>query len=363
MSAFVVIVGAFPPPVGGAAKNNENLLRELSANGVKVFPLNIAAATLSHTRSLSFHAQRIGKNLLASLNVLRRGGRKGIFYIVPDGGLGAWYSLSHILAAHLAKYSRLIIHHRTFLYIDHASRPVAAFTSLTRRKAVHVFLSKDMAAKFQDMYGPVTYQVAGNARYVSHEASLEVVERSPGPLRIGYLSNICAEKGYHTVSETFRALSKALGNLELWLAGPILEQTAHDDIESLRSQFPGEVKYHGALYGDQKAQFYRDIDLFIFPTEFPQEAAPNVVYEALASGTPVLATERGCIGEMVYGPRGQTFSDPSAFVAGVQSWIAENITDILDKKTRQDVKDSVAKECQEAEEQHRSLIRILSDLN
>ena len=360
MAGSVVIVGAFPPPVGGAAKNNENLRKELTENGVSVSPLDISAATLSHTRSLGFHAQRVHKNFLASLNVLRKGGAYSSFYIVPDGGLGAWYSLVHILAANISKYRRVIIHHRTFLYIDKKSRPVSTFTSATRNRAVHVFLSKEMAVKFQNLYGPVTYIVAGNARYVSREAGLEVAKRSPGPLRIGYLSNICAEKGYHTVSHTFRALSKDLEDVELWLAGPILEQAAHDDIEALKSEFPDSIRYFGPLYGDQKSQFYRDLDLFIFPTEFPQEAAPNVVYEALASGTPVLSTERGCIREMLYGPRGQTFPDSGAFISGAPSWIIKNISGLLDKRARQAIKGSIAAECQEAEDQHKSLIELLS---
>ncbi len=55
----------------------------------------------------------------------------------------------------------------------------------------------------------------------------------------------------------------------------------------------------GPLYGAQKEQFYRQLDVFLFPTNYANEAEPLVIYEAMRQGVHVIACDRGSIAEML----------------------------------------------------------------
>ena len=50
--------------------------------------------------------------------------------------------------------------------------------------------------------------------------------------------------------------------------------------------------------------FFKDLDLFVFPTQYPAESLPNVVIESLACQVPVLATDIGEIETMLSSDEG-----------------------------------------------------------
>lgn len=296
--ARVVMLGSFPPPVGGAARNNAMIAQSLLDSGVDLRKINVSGTTASHYRTLAYHARRVTRNLIALTKAVISARRDSMLYIVPDGGLGAWYTLGHVRVSG-GGYGKLVLHHHTFLYINHWSRPVAAFTDAHREKATHIFLSEGMARQFQDRYGEVRYRVASNARFVADEAERDAGPRRPGPLRLGHLSNLSDDKGFFETADTFDALAEQGIEAELHFAGPVLSEEVEARLAGLLEHFPGRVVHHGPVFGTEKRNFYRDIDLFVFPTNFDQEAAPSVVYEALAAGRPVLTVNRGCIPEIV----------------------------------------------------------------
>jgi glycosyltransferase involved in cell wall biosynthesis len=55
------------------------------------------------------------------------------------------------------------------------------------------------------------------------------------------------------------------------------------------------LDYRGPLWNSDKNRFYCDIDIFIFPTLYANEAQPTVIFEAQAAGAFVAAFERGGI--------------------------------------------------------------------
>jgi len=59
----------------------------------------------------------------------------------------------------------------------------------------------------------------------------------------------------------------------------------------------GRVLFTGPLYGDAKWAAYRDADVFVLPSQ--NENFGNTAAEAVASGTPVLVTDRCGIAPMV----------------------------------------------------------------
>ena len=69
-----------------------------------------------------------------------------------------------------------------------------------------------------------------------------------------------------------------------------------------------DVEYLGAVYDAQKERFYSQLDLFVFPTNYANEAEPLVIYEAMRQGVHVIACDRGSIAEMLRNGAGSAFS-------------------------------------------------------
>ena len=296
--ANVTMIGNFPPPLGGAAFVNEIVSNALVNEGVNVTRVDVSGPALSHSRSLIYHARRSIRNLVGLWRARAAGTRDATLYIVPDAGLGAWYTRAHMAGA-AGCYGAVVIHHHSCRYVEQYDRAIAAVTEIARQRGTHIFLSDGMAAGYQRQYGEVSFRIATNARFVAAEAELPAALRPPGAIRVGHLSNLCIEKGFFAVADAFGALRSSGVDATLTLAGPILDAEVEGRLEKLYEDYGTAVQYLGSLSGDRKLEFYRGIDVFFFPTAFRQEAAPLVIYEALAAGCPVLATDRGIISEII----------------------------------------------------------------
>jgi glycosyltransferase involved in cell wall biosynthesis len=90
------------------------------------------------------------------------------------------------------------------------------------------------------------------------------------------------------------------------------------------------------------------------------EAAPNVVYEALAAGVPTLAFDRGCIPEMVSGARGGVCSRTASFAPFVVEYVRGLDMGAEERARRAaDIKSSLLDECARADEQYAALMQLL----
>lgn len=313
MASRVTMIGSFPPPVGGAATVNQRIYSALLTSGISTRRLNTAGPTL-HVKGIRYHVWRAIANAKALSSIIFAGGRVG--YIVPDAGLGVWYSLMHIGLARW-RFQRIVLHHHSFRYVNRQSVAMQAIVAWTARsRCTHVFLSTGMAERFKARYGPVASIIVTNAGHVAFEGAATVPAgrfANSGRIRIGHLSNLCREKGFFEVANTFEVLAGRGCDVELHLAGPIIEKAVSDRLEVLRERHGDRIFAYGPVSGEAKKMFYRGIDIFIFPTRFAQEAAPLVIFEAFAAGKPVIATQMGCIEEMVYGLRGVTISNVDKF--------------------------------------------------
>ncbi|MGH7125245.1 MAG: glycosyltransferase family 4 protein, partial [Stellaceae bacterium] len=189
---------------------------------------------------------------------------------------------------------RLFIHHHAFSYIDRRSRWTAALVAAAGRRARHICLCPTMGRRLGERYpGVRNIVIQSNAAFVE---PVQTPRRAGDrPFRIGFLSNLAPEKGFDTVIEVFRVLRQRHREVVLVIAGPAPSRAAQSLLESAKREFGASLDYRGAIYAAEKANFFRDIDFFLFPTRYVNEAEPLVMLEALAAGVPVVATARGCI--------------------------------------------------------------------
>jgi glycosyltransferase involved in cell wall biosynthesis len=166
-----------------------------------------------------------------------------------------------------------------------------------------------MKIKLQEKYGIMLVSVLSNLVLLWSD----IPKKKEIKLRtIGFLSNITKEKGGWEVIRLAEAIRKRGWPIKLKVAGPCEDlrllqslQNAHDD---------NLLEWIGPVYAKQRDEFWSSIDLFVFPTNYKNEAEPLVVWEALLFENPVLAYDRGCISTQV-GSAGKIISKSSIFVA------------------------------------------------
>lgn len=100
------------------------------------------------------------------------------------------------------------------------------------------------------------------------------------PLRLLFVGNLSLRKGVHYL---YQALERLAGlPLEVRLAGRA------DLLEEARRRLAGVAQLLGVVPRPEVISHYRWADLFVFPTLC--EGSATVIYEALASGLPVITT-------------------------------------------------------------------------
>ena len=289
------VVGPFPPPVHGAAVVTAAIADRLSAAHVAVRRCDISPGRLS--RGAVYHLRRIWRVLAAAAAIAENVGRPGCVYISAAGGSGLLYNLVLAAVARLLR-QRVFVHHHSFAYLDRDSAIMRLLTKIAGPAAIHVALCPRMAARLRERYPAVARDmVLSNAAFHPPGGALEA--KSAAALRLGHMGNLADEKGLDLVLDLFREAAASGLAERLVLAGPPADEKAARAIAVAREVHGDGLDYRGPVYGADKDRFFADIDLFLFPTRYVNEAEPIVVFEAMARGVPVIAYGRGCIAEQL----------------------------------------------------------------
>jgi glycosyltransferase involved in cell wall biosynthesis len=127
-------------------------------------------------------------------------------------------------------------------------------------------------------------------------------------LTVGHLSNLALEKGLEEVIRFGRAAIGQGKVAKVVLAGPFVGKAEGALVNAVASE-PG-FEYRGPVSGQRKEDFFRDIDIFVFPTRYRHESFGLVVWEAMLRGVPVIAYKAGCLTQGAAGA-GNLVLDPS----------------------------------------------------
>ena len=129
-----------------------------------------------------------------------------------------------------------------------------------------------------------------------------------------FLGRMTPEKGVHTAVRTARVTG-----VPLLIAAKMREQPEHQYFsERVKPLLGGNVEYVGEVGGDHKLQLLRDAACLLNPIAWP-EPFGMVMVEALACGTPVVATPCGAAPEIVEeGVTGFLRSDEDALATAIE---------------------------------------------
>jgi glycosyltransferase involved in cell wall biosynthesis len=222
--------------------------------------------------------------------------RRGTLYLALSGGFGQWLDLPYVLISKL--FGRpIFVHHHSFSYINSVTLTNRCFFFFVRR-AHHIVLSEGMGAALALRYRlPVAQMlVVSNAAFFRIDPLPDPGALAP-TIRVGFLANITADKGFVEFFDILEQLRRSGVTFRARIAGP-LAAGARRQFEQLLAAAP-EAEYVGPVYGEDKERFYRELDVFVFPTKYPNEAEPLVLYEAMKACVYVIASDRGAIRDML----------------------------------------------------------------
>jgi glycosyltransferase involved in cell wall biosynthesis len=299
MTRCVSFVGPLPPPVNGFSSVCGMMLDRLRTRmPVEVFDRapNLRARALGVLGQLAKPVKYFGMCLAR---------RDMVCYLALSGGRGQLVDLFYVLISKLFR-RQIFVHHHSFVYINSPSWFNRCFFALVRNEA-HIVLSPNMGETLARVYAlsPAAVRVVSNAAFYDSDDDPRAPGDDAAPLRLGFLSNITFEKGIVEFFGILEKLNQSGVEYRAHIAGPVAPEARQTFDQLLRAA--KDVEYVGPLYGAQKERFYRQLDVFLFPTNYANEAEPLVIYEAMRQGVHVMACDRGSIAEMLGNGAGLAF--------------------------------------------------------
>jgi glycosyltransferase involved in cell wall biosynthesis len=317
----IVIVGAFPPPTHGMAVVNKAIIDQLRLADASPLMIDVAATELD--RRFLARLSRLPKVLHAIVCLASMRGLRGAkLYMSVSGGLGQIYEIFFASLARL-RGMRLFMHHHSFSYINMRSTFTKLLMTAAGSESLHVTLSELMAKRLQLIYKtPQTISISNAVFCFRKEISFN---KSYKELRtIGFISNISAEKGVFEFLDLMTAIKARKLYIKAKLAGSFQDKKVEQAV-NMRLAKMQEVEYVGPKCGAEKDKFFDNIDVFVFPTRYENEAEPLIVLEALSHGVPIIAYGRGCIPEIVGDECGLVIDTNEDFSPGaleqIKAWL------------------------------------------
>lgn len=316
----VLVIGPLPPPRNGVTAVNAYVIAALKKRGATVEYCDTSSGAVR--RTLGLRLSRLPR-VLTALRTVAFGQLRSRMacYLSMSGGWGILYEISFIILARIRR-ARLFVHHHSFQYIDRYSFLMQAVAWFGGRSMIHVVLCGRMGEILRRRYGVQELRVVSNAAFLE----LRPGDRAKGEVSamrtVGFLSNISFEKGVEDVL----TLARNLPHIRFCIAGPFQDSAVERHFNSAAAALPN-IKYYGPVLGDAKKEFFAELNAFVFPTRYRNEAEPLVVLEALMNGCPVVANNRGCIRGMLPGDVGVVVEEPDRFVDEASSALLEWATD------------------------------------
>lgn len=328
----VTFVGPLPPPVTGMTAMTEAVVRALQEQSpVTCFNWS-RNKPLKGIRWKLARAWGVGKSICG---LLWRGRRPGdVLYYPVNSGWGMLYDMAFVSLARLLGY-RTVLHHHVYSYLDQYDRRMAIVNRLLGSRGAHAVHCEKMRQDFLSQYKSDAEFLQVLPTIVSLSLSSEEREtresiagtRLPRPaFTVGFLSNLSVQKGIQDVLRTFEVLEDCSEvDIRLLLAGPCMNAEVRRMVGVAESRWPEQVEFRGPVYGEEKSQFFSEIDVLLLPTR--TESWGLVLTEAMATGCPVIANDRGCVSYIIRDGCGLLVAAEEDFVsqaAGlIQRWVED----------------------------------------
>ncbi len=322
----LLIAGQFPPPVHGFSYITQQMAALLSEQYDTTI---VDLVPHSGKRGLLYHMRRSILAIKGALSISSYASKNegAPVYIACESKLGLIYTI--LLSAMARRFKcPTYLHYHNFTFIDKHSALMSFLLKVAGKEAVHIFLCPLMGERFAARYGrEIKSIVISNSAFVDHVETPVRLNREGDVLTLGLVSNLNEDKGLSTFIETIELALKEDLPVKGILAGPPASEVDRVRIKNAQKSLGDKLEYRGPVYGKTKDKFFKDVDVFLFPTQYVNEAQPTVIAEAQSYGIPVLSFERGCICDQV-GSCGAVFKQEQNFQESAVTWLKEKADDM-----------------------------------
>ena len=342
MRPTVHLVGRFPPPIDGQTLATARLARLLESDyAVRTFDTALKDQAL--TPSGLPARLRTVRHYLRLRNALRRSVSTApaapvLWGSISPAPLGHARDAAATLPCFFPGQKVIAIAHRGgFDRIFRARATAWSARRMVRRVDLFVFLSAHLSAQVAPWIPevrraiiPYTVEPCASPR----TAADKYAGRPAGaPLKLLYLSNMIASKGYLDVLDAIgRAHAQGL-QLSAEFAGRWNSDEDRKQFESRARALNvwDRVRHHGAVRDRARIDaLHRAADVFLLPSYYREEAQPISIIEALSAATPVIVTRHSGIKDMVRPAMEARFVPPRSPAS-----IAQAITELSDTRVWQ----------------------------
>lgn len=299
----MLMICSFPPPTTGQSHINAALRDGFRRAMQSCYVQNIGPGDVSGIR---YHLNRWRRVTMALLRLIVT--KEDKLFLSSEAGFGSLYLLL-IFAVARGRRRVTFLHHHVYSYIANPSWLHELLMRLVGPKCTHILLSPRMATAFQVRFG-------SHRRYMTLHNSIFVDEalRAGRPdrqldvthLTIGFIGRLERAKGF----DDFLSLLDRLhgdARFHFVVAGDHEQTEFREELHWKRAELGSRLDLRGFIRDHEKARFFSDIDVLVFPSKYRNEASPMVCYEALAMGVPVLVTDVGAVSDIVDEGSGRVF--------------------------------------------------------
>jgi spore coat protein SA len=181
------------------------------------------------------------------------------------------------------------------------------------RNKIHVIYSGVDVRRYSPDSGKIIHSPESSAvlgglpelaedRYLSAIGSS--VQEAPREKKIVlFVGRLTPDKGVHVLMRAMKEIMDERDDVILVISGSKRLGVNDDDkytrlLKSFTGELKGRVIFTGFLRPNELINYYRAADIFVCPSQWNEPLA-RVIYEAMASGLPVVATDRGGNAEVV----------------------------------------------------------------
>ena len=303
MSSKILFILHLPPPIHGAAMMGKYIQEsELVNSSFDCFCINLATAgSLSDIGHISLKKLLKYFFLLKHISHVVREIRPELVYITPNAGRKAFFKDFIVVQMLKSMGCKVIAHYHNKGVSVYQSKWVYNFFYKRFFSNLKVILLaenlyKDIAkyVKREDIY------ICPNGIPNSCKEELKARRNNEVP-HLLFLSNLLISKGVTVLLDALKILKeKEYTFVCQFVGGETSEMGAVQFSEEVdKRNLNDRIAYVGRKVGEEKEAFFRQSDVFVFPTYYYNECFPLVILEAMEYKLPVISTNEGGIPDMV----------------------------------------------------------------
>lgn len=297
----ILIVASFPPPVHGSSlmsqyiKDSEAIKDEFDSDYVN----------LATSRSMNEIGSRSPMKLirwiisLLKLLILLMRHRYQLCYLaITCHGPGFIKDAPYVLLCKLFGNKIVIHQHNKGMVNDINRYPYKWLLPLCYKNAKVILLSWSLYPDIEKIVPKENVYICPNG---ITDNGYDYQERNHLCSRILFVSNLIPSKGVYILLDSLKSLADKGRAFKCDIVGSeTTEITTQRIIDEISNRgLLGCVHFHGKKYGKEKESFFKDADLFVFPTFYANECFPLVLLEAMQYGLPIVTTDEGGILDIV----------------------------------------------------------------